>query len=253
MEAAVDLDCVVRTKEPSVTDKTLEDLTCPVCTGLLRDAVACENGNHAKELDACRHVGCDACMRKWLGEKGQCPMCRQATTVRELKPIFRVRQKVAALTVKCPKDGCHWTTSGSNWNALDRHLRSDCGKNIVEKKASVDPSPDVAALGAWFDAFAVLFDDDDLGFPFATNHNAETETDGEEAKSNEETEMDDDLPELEDDYGVVQAPVAINGSMLVQHRLCQVPHCLAIARYGPIAAEPMRCAMHILASDVVHA
>ncbi|CAG0918923.1 unnamed protein product [Notodromas monacha] len=77
-----------------------EELLCPICSGVLEDAV------HAP---VCEHAFCNGCISEWLTHQPTCPVDRQEITEAQLKPVPRIlRNLLSRLQMACENSqhGC---------------------------------------------------------------------------------------------------------------------------------------------------
>ena len=117
-------------------------LCCPICVGVLQDAIQCHEG----------HCMCQKCAEKCLAITPECPECRCGMNPAKLsRPPALLREALAGLLVHCPHadtpekkqletkkpkvDGerasCGW--SGRH-EFVERHLRDDCSLTICKCK-----------------------------------------------------------------------------------------------------------------------
>lgn len=73
------------------------DLDCPICMGIVVDAVAC----------SCTHTFCRVCIERVLNGDARCPMCRQGASAGDLRSCHLLDLRVNGLTVCCERR-CGW-------------------------------------------------------------------------------------------------------------------------------------------------
>jgi hypothetical protein len=74
-----------------------DDLECPICLGVMVDAVS----------TTCGHKFCRLCLKMSLKAKPECPMCRTACSTASLVSCHSVNMRVNSLTVCCERN-CGW-------------------------------------------------------------------------------------------------------------------------------------------------
>ena len=84
--------------EPAAESKELEELTCVICSHIVR---------HPLNLP-CGDLFCQACLERAHAHRRVCPSCKQAFVLAELQPNYTIIKKVWGFKVRCPKhvDGC---------------------------------------------------------------------------------------------------------------------------------------------------
>lgn len=80
--------------EPTEAD---EDLYCPICVGILVDAVACTWG----------HTFCRRCFERVLDVDPRCPTCRRGIAAEDVQPCNLINLRVNSLVVCCDRR-CGW-------------------------------------------------------------------------------------------------------------------------------------------------
>ena len=84
-------------KEIFEPQEFLENLTCSIGKGILRDPVALP----------CQHVFCRKCIENSLSNNSKCPICLEPATLSSIKPQLEVADLLNQAPVKCPQ--CGWT------------------------------------------------------------------------------------------------------------------------------------------------
>jgi|Transcript_260 hypothetical protein len=81
-----------------------EELFCPICTQVAREATVTED---------CGHLFCKSCIEVALENKPECPVCRLPLSSNGIRKDVRTRREIAGLRVQCPfvNKGCKWTGS----------------------------------------------------------------------------------------------------------------------------------------------
>jgi len=74
-----------------------EDLECPICMGVLVDAVA----------GPCGHTFCRLCVERSMQKNMSCPLCRQSASPETLQPKPLLNMRVNSLVVFCDRK-CGW-------------------------------------------------------------------------------------------------------------------------------------------------
>jgi hypothetical protein len=103
--------------EPLLLGDVDETLECPVCMGILCNAVS---------TSVCRHTFCQACIGKVIGGvSGPCPMCRTLVfntlsadashASNTPRPNKDVRRQVGQIQVRCGFEGCVWADMLQHW------------------------------------------------------------------------------------------------------------------------------------------
>ncbi|XP_054168371.1 E3 ubiquitin-protein ligase NRDP1-like [Oppia nitens] len=70
-----------------------EELICPICSGVLEDAL---------QAPVCEHAFCSSCIKEWLSRQNTCPVDRQPVTSSQLKCAPRIlRNLLSRLNIEC--------------------------------------------------------------------------------------------------------------------------------------------------------
>jgi hypothetical protein len=103
-----------------INQEMLEDMRCPVCSGVLKDPV----------MDNCGHSYGRECVKALMLKQQTCPMTQKPlTNDGELATCFPVKSFVSKLKIKCVNySDCEWE---GKVEQLDGHLLNDCLGQIV--------------------------------------------------------------------------------------------------------------------------
>ena len=84
--------------EPAAESKELEELTCVICSCVVRDPLNLP----------CGDLFCRACLERAHSHRRVCPSCKQPFVLSECQPNYTIIKKVWSFKVRCPKhvDGC---------------------------------------------------------------------------------------------------------------------------------------------------
>ncbi|XP_023164781.1 E3 ubiquitin-protein ligase NRDP1 isoform X3 [Drosophila hydei] len=96
-----------------------EELTCPICSGVLEDPL---------QAVMCEHAFCRGCINEWLTRQPTCPVDRNALTTANLRAVPRIlRNLLSRLSITCDNApyGC---TAVLKLDAYNSHLE-DCVHN----------------------------------------------------------------------------------------------------------------------------
>lgn len=91
------------------------DLTCPICLGVLRDAVR----------TPCGHRFCQSCLVRCVDNSRCCPMDRRPVSQEDISPDADARLAVGRLLVHC-RFGCTWPGSARVGRPVTRSQRAHC-------------------------------------------------------------------------------------------------------------------------------
>ena len=87
---------------------SLDDLSCPVCMELSRDAV---------ESDCCGHAFCDACADLIKNKQNECPLCKESPFACHEGKL--IRRMISGIKVACPNEKCEQKVANAD---LPQHL-----------------------------------------------------------------------------------------------------------------------------------
>jgi len=89
-----------------------DDLRCPICSSLCRDAVQCNS----------QHAFCAVCIHQWLERRQTCPLGNELLTVAALEQARFVRRLIDKLRVRCEftPHGCAETPTIETIEAHER-------------------------------------------------------------------------------------------------------------------------------------
>lgn len=78
-----------------------EDVQCQICLGASMEATVTED---------CGHLFCRDCIETAMERKKECPVCRAALSLAELRKDVRAQRRVMSLTTACfnKRSGCPW-------------------------------------------------------------------------------------------------------------------------------------------------
>lgn len=70
-----------------------EELLCPICSSVLKDAV---------QTPSCEHAFCSSCISEWLTQQSTCPVDRNPVAQHQLRPVPRIlRNLLGRLLIAC--------------------------------------------------------------------------------------------------------------------------------------------------------
>mmetsp|Transcript_54639 Transcript_54639/g.97134 ORF Transcript_54639/g.97134 Transcript_54639/m.97134 type:complete len:515 (-) Transcript_54639:256-1800(-) len=104
------------------TQAVREELYCPICMLVVRDAVVTEE---------CGHLFCDRCLTQNMKRTKECPVCRMKIEGDNIaRRDVRTRREISNLTVLCINNdkGCEWKGVLAD---LDKHCDSVCPYHLL--------------------------------------------------------------------------------------------------------------------------
>ena len=141
-----DEDCLFDSEKPTIpvpsgfsydfTSSPPEDLTCPICLSVLRDA---------NLISCCGNHFCEACIALVKSSRKPCPLCKEKKFTLMLDK--KVCRKVKQLEVKCPhsSQGCEWV---GELSVVEKHITDiqcdfveilcdlNCGEKMTQRDLS---------------------------------------------------------------------------------------------------------------------
>lgn len=139
MEGTNEMDGTTGWDDSRLVDPTKvdEDLRCPICSSLCRDAVHCLS----------QHAFCDECIHKWLARRETCPLDNNLLLEHQLAPARLFRQLVNKYQVRCrfAPDGCNEVQC---IETIEAHERA-CGYNLEYRSVLVVPTTNTTAVAGF--------------------------------------------------------------------------------------------------------
>jgi len=96
-----------------------DDLRCPICSSLCRDAVQCN----------AQHAFCAVCIHQWLERRQTCPLGNEPLTMATLEPARFVRRLIDKHLVHCDFTA-HGCAEALTIETIEAHERA-CGFRLV--------------------------------------------------------------------------------------------------------------------------